>query len=794
MTAGMAPPRAALASARGMRARLPPPRSRPLLVALYAALLGEGGLLGPAARRRAARFVVRSTPAAVALAGSALVSVRTWGEPWGARQGVACAVLFSTVAAVTWRRVTLVRRGRPATVREELELGSLVLVLAFAVAQASEPILKVHLQPIVYLALAALVALMPRGVGAALALIALGLEAALWWCGGAELAELASAAARAGFLCSFALLYQTLLGARIAAGRRAEEAAIERRKLELDERARQLRLLTAAGEAGGGDREERAARLAEAAVLETEASSRGLLQVASAAFGAHTAAVWLLTEDDSELRLWDSRSKSDRVARRLPAGEGPLGGVVKRRAPVRLQGDVRAANHYDDGARPKAFLAVPLLSRSGVHLRGAVLVDRFEDAPFTEQDEQLLTAIASELTRAAAAERLICDGRASREEKERFYLAIERLNRTTTPRQVFDMVLEVAAEMVPVDFGAVTLFEENDGKALHRIARAALAPGRAGREPPGEAASERVRPGASASERAGASGSHDRVAADLEGKEFPDNGGLVACAVRLGSSLPGKELKLADAIVFDEATRMKGLLSLKVLPLRAGENVLGTMVLGARTSGAYHGDAVRQLEVLAMQAGDSILRARLFEATERLATTDGLTGLVNHRTFQARLDEHLAAARRYGKKVSLLITDIDHFKSVNDTYGHPVGDRVLKDVARILQKEARTTDVVARYGGEEFALVMPETDQAGAMKTAERIREKVAQTAFQTGQGELRVTLSLGIATFPQDATSKADLIERADGGLYHAKRHGRNQSVAVGTLERRGGPSERRS
>jgi diguanylate cyclase (GGDEF)-like protein len=442
---------------------------------------------------------------------------------------------------------------------------------------------------------------------------------------------------------------------------------------------------------------------------------------------------------------------------------------------VRLDGDVRAANHYEDGLRPKAFLAVPLLSRSGVHLRGVVLVDRLEHAPFSEQDERLLTAIAAEIARAAAAERLICDGRASREEKERFYQAIERLNRTTTPREVFDTVLEVAAGMVQVDFGAVTLLEEAeaeaDGKAVHRIARARLVPG-----------SERGRTEKAASQ--------DRATQDLEGKEFPDNGGLVACAVRLGSSLPAKELKVAEAVVFDEATRMKGLLSLKVLPLRAGESVLGTMVLGSKAPGAYHGDAVRQLEVIAMQAGDSILRARLFEATERLATTDGLTGLLNHRTFQTRLDEHLAAARRYGKKVSLLLTDIDHFKSVNDTYGHPVGDRVLKDVARILQKEARTTDVVARYGGEEFALVMPETDQAGAMKTAERIRERVAEHVFQTGQGGLRVTLSLGIATFPQEAKSKADLIERADAGLYHAKRHGRNRSVALGSPrpERRGG------
>jgi diguanylate cyclase (GGDEF)-like protein len=761
-SAGLAPPRAALGSARETRSRLPAPRSRPLLVALYALLLGEDGWLGPAARRRAARVALKSMPAAVALGGWALVALGTFGARGrGLLQACGGATLAATFAAAAWRRTALARQGKRADARD-LEVGALAIVLAHAAAQASQARLALDAQPLVYLAVAMLVAAFPRGVSVALIGVALALEAARWSLTGAPRAELPGVAARAVFVAAFALLYHCVLGLRMAAGRKAEEAAVERRRRELDDRARELRLLASAADPGEGDRAERAARLAEAAVLETEAASRGLLQIATSALGAHTAAVWLLTEDDAELRMWDCSSGSDRVAQRLPAGEGPLGGVVKRRAPVRLHGDVRAANHYDDGRRPKAFLAVPLLSRSGAHLRGVVLADRLELAPFTDGDERLLAAVAAELARAAAAERLICDGRASREEKERFYQAIEGLNRTTTPREVFDAVLESAAEMVEVDFGAVTLFEEMDGKPRHRVARATLAPGR-GQKERDEAAAQ------------------DRAAASLEGREFPDNGGLVACAVRLASSLPGRDLKVADAVVFDEATRMKGLLSLKVLPLRAGESVLGTIVLGARRAGAYHGDAVRQLEVVAMQAGDSILRARLFEATERLATTDGLTGLLNHRTFQARLDEHLAAARRYGKKVSLLLTDIDHFKAVNDTYGHPAGDRVLKEVARILQREARTTDVVARYGGEEFALVMPETDEAGAMRTAERVRERVAQAAISTGQGELRVTLSVGVATFPRDAKAKPDLIERADAGLYHAKRHGRNRSVALG-------------
>jgi diguanylate cyclase (GGDEF)-like protein len=741
--------------ARELRSRIPPPRSRPVLILAWSAVLGEDGLVGGPARRRLFRAALRALPAAVAsLTAALLVAPRLAAEPLGRVQAAAGLLLVGALAGVLVRRVRRARAGRQLDRREALELGALILLAAAALARVSEvgglP-RDAGLEPLVYLAVAALSATLPRGPGLALVAGALALEAGACWARGAAPADLARLAGRGGFIALFALLYHGVLGARIAAGRRAEAAALERRRRELDERARQLRLLAGSGEAGEGGRADRAAWLGEAAVLEADCAARGLLEVAGAALRASTAAAFLLSDDDSELRLWECRPGTVRLARSLPAGEGPLGGVVKRRAPVRMHGELRAARHHDDGMAPRALLAVPLMSRLGDHLRGVVLADRLEATPFSEDDERLLAAVAVELARAAAAERLIRDGRLRREEQEKFYAAIERLNRVTTPRDVLDAVLAAAASMVAVDFGAVTLHDDSAGAVRHRVVRAVVAGG--------------------------------ATAAELEGKDFADNGGLVACAVRLGSSLPGKALRLSEAVVFDEGTRLRGLTSLKVLPLRTGETVLGTLVVGAQQPGAYDADAVRQLEILGLQAGDALQRARLFEATERLAITDGLTGLVNHRAFQQRLDEHLAAARRYGKKVSLLLTDVDHFKSVNDTWGHPVGDLVLKGVARILQKEARVTDVAARYGGEEFALVMPETDQAGALRTAERIREKVGQARFRTEQGELSVTISIGVATFPADAAQKAELVELADGGLYHAKRHGRNQTVALAQL-----------
>ncbi len=742
----------------GLRQRLEAQR-RPASARLWGALFREAGALGGARRRRALRLLVRSVPAAVVAALTAhLWSGRLAGPAPGLPEAAAVALLLLTLAGAVLRQARASAAGRAAGFREHLELGALFVVAAHVVARAAGELLY----PVVYLVMAFLVSFLGRSVGLWLVAFAVGLEALAWHGRGAHPDEIPAAAARAGFVMLFAALYHAVLWAQVAAGRRAGRAAVERRVREIEERAREFRLL-APGAGGGEASGERARRMAEASVLEIESAVRGTLEVAEAALRSHTAAVFLLTTDDRELVLRECRSRSERISRRLPAREGALGGVVARAAALRLAGEIRSAAYYEDGTRPRALLAAPLVDRRGGHVRGVLLADRVEDAPFTEEDEALLGTLAAELVRAVAAERLMADMQRARDEKERFYGAIERLNRTAKPREVFDATLQVAASIAPVDFGAVTLLEAGAGQALHRVARVAV-----------EGA--------------------ERGAPPLEGLCFPDNGGLVAAAVKLGSTLPGKELRIAEALVFDEATRLKGLESLRIFPLKAGEQVLGTLVLGARRPQAYGREAVRQLEVIAIQAGDAILRARLFAETEKLATTDGLTGLANHRTFQARLDEQLAASHRYGKRLSLILCDIDHFKSVNDTYGHPVGDQVLSGVARALQKEARATDVVARYGGEEFAVIMPETDAPGARVIAERIREKVAALAFASGLGRLRVTISLGLATCPDDGRRKAELLELADACLYQAKRSGRNRTVTSAQLRpaRRAGAERR--
>jgi two-component system, cell cycle response regulator len=184
------------------------------------------------------------------------------------------------------------------------------------------------------------------------------------------------------------------------------------------------------------------------------------------------------------------------------------------------------------------------------------------------------------------------------------------------------------------------------------------------------------------------------------------------------------------------------------------------------------------LAVIANQVAIALENGFLYRKMETMATTDGLTGLTNHRTFQQRFADLLERAARHGHRVALLLCDVDHFKKVNDTYGHPIGDEVLRRVARVLQEVPRKIDIPARYGGEEFAVLLDNVDVAQAKQVAERIRIEISRVVVESEKGPLSVTESIGIAAFPDDGKDRATLIERADLALYHAKHTGRNRVV----------------
>lgn len=173
-------------------------------------------------------------------------------------------------------------------------------------------------------------------------------------------------------------------------------------------------------------------------------------------------------------------------------------------------------------------------------------------------------------------------------------------------------------------------------------------------------------------------------------------------------------------------------------------------------------------------------------ALRRLATRDQLTGLLNRRMFDEILGEEIVRSERFGRPFSLILIDIDHFKNVNDTHGHLVGDTVLREVARRMDKMVRSVDRVMRYGGEEFAILMLEGDERAAEILAEKVRVAIESSKVSAG-GELSlpITISAGVADFPSDARDAEGLISSADEALYAAKKNGRNRVVSFGSASR---------
>ena len=216
------------------------------------------------------------------------------------------------------------------------------------------------------------------------------------------------------------------------------------------------------------------------------------------------------------------------------------------------------------------------------------------------------------------------------------------------------------------------------------------------------------------------------------------------------------------------------------VPLKAKDKTIGVILVdNFITKRPITKDDIRILTMFANQAGLAIENSHLYEKTVSLSHSDLLTNLINHGRFQYLLSKEIKLAAKHKHALSLLMIDLDNFKHYNDHLGHPAGDKVLINIAKIFKKTCRASDIVARYGGEEFVIVLPDTDKESAWGMAERIRQGIERFEFadQKIQPSKNLTISLGLASFPQDAKNKDDLIARADSALYQAKAAGKNRT-----------------
>lgn len=270
--------------------------------------------------------------------------------------------------------------------------------------------------------------------------------------------------------------------------------------------------------------------------------------------------------------------------------------------------------------------------------------------------------------------------------------------------------------------------------------------------------------------------------------EFDINNGVIECAkFKVNEGIAGKVFAEKRSIIthlgqndprFKKAdtpnTENNGQISSMIcVPLIAKGEAIGVInITNKKNNKLFNKQDLEFIEALSNQAAIAIDNARLYE----LATKDGLTKLYIHRHFRTLLEEEITRATRYKHVMSLLMTDIDDFKRINDTYGHLTGDKVLKEIARTMKNSIRNIDIASRYGGEEFTIILPETAAKDAVIIAERLRNNISKLEFTSPENvPFSVSISIGIAEFPSCASTPEELIECADKALYRAKNSGKN-------------------
>ncbi len=701
-----------------------------------------------------AKRALRATYGFVAaISFGALVLLRTFTRvpgsttPLNTSAQIEFAVLACAWIGVFTARLIARTKEHDAAERKstDLELGLLLLVAAHAVAQYAAPY-GTPMYALVYVVVAFTTAFARPPMGMIFLGMSVALEANVHMMLDTQ-GDWRTLPVRIALLLVFGALHFAFTQAEITRVRLQSRRELNEERERQQRDARLYRLVRAKSDTDDRDED----RIARASVAEVRETGFYVLDLLKRTLDAQTCVLLLRdNEDTDKLMIAECASDSeDLVADRLSLTEGAVGAVAHRGLMTNLspiRDGYRGLTYYRNATNVRSFLGVPVVE-NGV-LRGALCIDRVEEKAFTLREQNLVERAVHQLLRAMQNERVFVQLEQAKHEQTILHRASKMLGEALSESAVLDAGLTAVAQIIQYDIAAVTSYDAFTHKHSVTSARGV-------------------------------------GAEELQGVSFRENASLVSMAVKNRHYLPYRGERDTNHVVFTKKEPLKGMQSLLVLPLIVREEVIGTLVLGSERASLFT-DQVRQtVAVVANQLAVSLANAASVRQLEELATTDGLTGCLNKRAFLLEFDRRLRAAERFKKKLSLIITDIDHFKAVNDVYGHATGDIVIRELGALLRRAKRDTDLVARFGGEEFCILCEETDTTGAIQFAERIRVDLEKRAFHTDMGQLNVTCSLGVATFPEHAADQTQLFEVADRALYAAKGNGRNQVRVCGDSAR---------
>ncbi len=453
----------------------------------------------------------------------------------------------------------------------------------------------------------------------------------------------------------------------------------------------------------------------------------------------------LYQENQNDLVIVASHNMGiDRSGNRLDIGEGILGKVAASLQPLLL-------NNYPNwlGRIPnlpdepwQAALATPLLI--GGRLVGCIgIVDLHQKRKFTQDDQKLLNLFAQQAAIAVENARLYQSAREAAERRAILHsISQEIVTANLEPENIYFAIHKAASQLTVCESFVISLvdYEKNEIEAVYLVDRGGRTPSR----------------------------------------RVPIEQGLSGYVLQTGRSLNIPDLENpatpVQGIHFGSKDTVRSVLA---VPMRLGNQVMGVLSTQSYSPFAYSSEDQYLIEMLASYAAIALSNTYLFQTVQQLAITDPLTGIFNRRHLFELGQREFFRALRFKRPITAIMIDIDHFKRVNDNFGHATGDEVLIELAQRMQAITRDIDILARYGGEEFTILVPETNAVEAIAIAERIRKEISHTPF-TARGFLfNISISLGIASNHSGTPDLAALIDLADQALYDAKHAGRNR-IAV--------------
>ena len=479
-----------------------------------------------------------------------------------------------------------------------------------------------------------------------------------------------------------------------------------------------------------------------------ESVGRAIVEETGQIIDYHNARVYVLDGSDTLVPIaFEGRvgeyEKVDLSLLRCRVGEGFTGWAAQHGLPVLVSdanSDPRGQTIPGTDDVDESMLVVP--AKFEEQVVGVITLSKLGLDQFNEDDLRLLSILADQAAIALESARNLATSVSLATELRRLLDMSSELARTLDPHAVADLIARHLTGALGVDACVISYFDRT-------------------REELVTLASEPPRP------------EEQGVIYPVGG--FPETQRALRWQQPVSISLADPRADRAEV----ELLRAQGMQSLVMLPLVAKGQTVGLVELMSRSPAGLDAGRLELARTMANEAAMALENAWLYEDARKRADRDQLTGFFNHRFFYERLGEEIVRAGRTRQPLSVLMIDLDDFKLVNDTLGHLFGDRVLAWTAELIKATLRASDVPARYGGDEFAVILPETDRAGAARAAERVEAAFREHSFEsTERGPVPIGVSIGVATHPDDGRTSRDLVAMADAGLYRVKR----QAVPAGT------------